>query len=134
MMLAALAGTVLAVQAMNIETSIPWLAYAMAYMGVLTLAFGAMALFISAVLSDGRKVALVSLGIMVVMYFMETIGSVVDLLGPIRYLSLFHYAPYNAMLMTKTPSFVNLGVMVAVAVVFLALAIYVFRRRDINVA
>ncbi len=101
-MVAALVGTVIAVKAMNIETSIPWLAYAMAYMGVLTIAFGAISLFISAVLSDGRKAALVSLGIMVLMYFMETVGSVVDLLGPIRYLSLFHYARYNEMLMTRT--------------------------------
>ncbi len=134
MMAAALVGTIIAVKALDIETSIPWLAYAMAYMGVLTIAFGAIALFISAVLSDGRKAALVSLGVMVIMYFMETIGSVVDLLGPIRYLSLFHYAPYNEMLMNKTLSIPNLGVMLAVAVIFVAMAAYVFRRRDINVA
>jgi ABC-2 type transport system permease protein len=131
---AALAGTIVGVKALNIETSILWMTYTMACMGILTLAFGAMSLFISAYMSDGRKAALTSLGVMVVMYFMETIGSAVDLLGPIRYLSLFHYAPYNEMLMTKTLSLVNIGVMLAVAVVFVTLAIYVFRRRDINVA
>jgi ABC-2 type transport system permease protein len=134
LMAAMLAGTVAGVKALNIETSIPWLAYTIGYMGVLTLAFGAISLFISAIMSDGRRAALTSLGIMVVMYFMETVGSVVDLLGPIRYLSLFHYARYNEMLMTRTLSPVDIGVMLAVAVVFLALATYMFRRRDINVA
>jgi len=131
---AALAGTILAVNALDIDTSIPWLAYTMGAMAVLTMAFGAMALFISACMSDGRKAALTSLGIMVVMYFMETVGSVVDLLGPIRYLSLFHYARYNEILMTRTGSPLDFAVMLAVAVIFLALAAYVFRHRDINVA
>jgi ABC-2 type transport system permease protein len=132
--IAALAGTIVAVKALNIETSVPWLAYTMACMGILTLAFGAMSLFISACMSDGRKAVLTSLGVMVLMYFMETVGSVVDLLGPIRYLSLFHYARYNEILMTRTMSLTDIGVMLAVAVIFVALAGYVFRRRDINVA
>ena len=132
--LAALTGLVVAVQALDIETSIPWLAYSMGYMGMVTLAFGAIALFVSACMSDGRRAALTSLGVLVIMYFLETIGSVVDLLGPIRYLSLFHYARYNAMLMSKTLSLADIGVLLAVAIVFVALAAYVFRRRDINVA
>lgn len=134
LMAAMLAGMVAAVEALDIATSIAWLAYATAYMGMLTLAFGAIALFISALMSDGRRAALTSLGVMVLMYFMETVGSIVDLLGPIRYLSLFHYARYNEMLMTRTLSYADLGAMLAVAAVFVALAVYVFRRRDINVA
>jgi ABC-2 type transport system permease protein len=133
-MAAALAGTIIGVKALDIETSIPWLAYTMVYMGMLTLAFGAIALFISAVMSDGRRAALVSLGIMILMYLMETAGSIVDLLGPLRYLSIFHYARYNEILMTRTLSVIDFGVMLAVAVVFVALAACVFRRRDINVA
>lgn len=131
--LAALTGLVVAVQALDIETSIPWLAYSMGYMGIMTLAFGAIALFVSACMSDGRRAALTSLGVLVIMYFLETIGSVVDLLGPIRYLSLFHYARYNAMLMSKTLNLADIGVLLAVAIVFVALAAYMFRRRDINV-
>jgi ABC-type transport system involved in multi-copper enzyme maturation permease subunit len=134
MMAAMLIGIVVAVKALAIDTSIPWLAYTLFYMGMLTLAFGAIALFISAVLSDGRKAALTSLGVLVIMYFMETVGSIVDLLGPIRYLSLFHYARYNEMLVTRTLSLADFGVMLAVAIVFVAMAVYVFRRRDIMVA
>jgi ABC-2 type transport system permease protein len=134
MMLAMLAGIVVAVRALDIGTSLLWIAYALGYMGMLTLAFGAIALFISAWLSDGRKAALTSLGVLALMYFMETIGSIVDLLGPIRYLSLFHYARYNEMLMTRTLSLADIGVMLAVAVVFLALAVMAFQKRDINVS
>jgi ABC-2 type transport system permease protein len=134
MMLAMLIGIIIAVNAFDIETSIPWLAYTLGYMGMLTLAFGAIALFISALMSDGRRAALTSLGVLALMYFMETVGSIVDLLGPIRYLSLFHYARYNEMLMTRTMSPVDVGVMLVVAIVFVALAVYVFRRRDIMVA
>lgn len=134
LMLAVLAGIVAGITAMNIETSIPWLAYTLGYMGMLTLAFGGIAMFISACMSDSRRAALTSLGVLVIMYFMETIGSVVDMLGPLRYLSLFHYARYNEMLMSKSLSMTDLGVLLAVAVVFVALAAYVFRKRDINVA
>ena len=134
MMAAMLAGTAIAVKALDIATSLQWIAYTLVYMGVLTLAFGAIALFISALMSDGRRAALTSLGVLVLMYFMETVGSVVDLLGPIRYLSLFHYARYNEILITRTLSLADLGVMLAVAIVFVALAVYVFQRRDINVA
>ncbi len=38
------------------------------------------------------------------------------------------------MLMSRTLGLVDLGVMLAVAVVFMAMAVYVFRRRDIMVA
>jgi ABC-2 type transport system permease protein len=133
LMAAMLIGIVVAVKVLAIDTPIPWLAYTLVYMGMLTLAFGAIALFISAVLSDGRKAALTSLGVLILMYFMETVGSIVDLLGPIRYLSLFHYARYNEMLMTRTLSMVDFGVMLAVAIVFVALATVAFQRRDINV-
>ena len=131
---AALAGTILSVTALDIETSIPWLSCAMGYMAVLTVAFAAIALFVSAVLSDGRKAVLISLGLMIVMYFMETVGSIVDLLGPIRYLSIFHYARFNEILMTHNASLLDLAILLVIAALFVALATYVFRRRDINVA
>lgn len=134
LMLAALAGIAAGLSALNITASVPWLAYTLAHMGAFALAFGAIALFVSACLSDGRRAALISLGALALMYFMETVSTVVDLLGPLRYFSLFHYARYNEILMTRTLSLVDLGVMLAVAAVFVALAAYVFRGRDINVA
>jgi ABC-2 type transport system permease protein len=44
------------------------------------------------VLNDGRTAAIASLGLLIVMYFMETIGQSVEKLEIIRSFSLFHYA------------------------------------------
>jgi ABC-2 type transport system permease protein len=70
---------------------------------------------------------------LIVMYFMETIGQSVEKLAIVRSLSLFHYARYNEILVFHDLCFGNLAVMLAVATVFLGLAVLAFRRRDINV-
>ena len=111
-----------------------WLVIALVCLGLFTLSFGAISLFISAILSDGRVAAIVSLGILFVMYFMETVGQSVEKLAIVRSLSLFHYARYSDMLVYHDLSLGNLGILVAVAIVFLGLAAFAFRRRDINVA
>jgi ABC-2 type transport system permease protein len=118
---------------MNIEASYGWFAYAVVFMGLFMLAFGAVSLFISAILSDGRTAAIVSLGVLIVMYFMETIGQSAEKLDAIRTFSLFHYVRYSDILVMHDLSFGNLAVLVAVAVVFLGLAAFAFRHRDINV-
>ncbi len=84
-------------------------------------------------MSDGRIAALVSLGLLIVMYFMETVGQSVEKLDIIRSLSLFHYARYSDILVFHDLSVGNVAVLVAVTVVFLGLAVLAFRRRDINV-
>jgi ABC-2 type transport system permease protein len=133
MVLAMLAGVFIGTKYMSIDASYQWFAYALALMGLFMLAFGAISLFISAVLSDGRTAAIVSLGLLIVMYFMETIGQSVEKLELIRSLSLFHYARYSDILVLHDLSFGNLAVMLAVAILFLGLAVIAFRRRDINV-
>jgi ABC-2 type transport system permease protein len=134
LMLAIMAGIYAGTQYMNIEASYVWFAFAIACLGIFTLAFGAISLFVSAVFSDGRAAGLVSLGLLFVMYFMETVGQSIEKLSIVRSLSLFHYARYTDMLIYHDLSLGNLGVLAAVAIVFLALAALVFRRRDINVA
>lgn len=130
---AILAGLYVGTAYMGIAASIGWLAYAVAFAGVFMLAFGGISLLISAVLSDGRTAAIVSLGLLIVMYFMETVGQSVDKLGVVRSLSLFHYAPYGDIMVYHDLSLGDLGVLIAVAAVSVALAVYAFRRRDINV-
>jgi ABC-2 type transport system permease protein len=133
LMLAILASIYVGTQYMSIEASYGWFAYALVCLGAFTLAFGAISLFVSAIMSDGRAAALVSLGLLFVMYFMETIGQSVEKLDVVRSLSLFHYARYSDMLVYHNFSYGNLGILVAVAIVFLGLAAFAFRRRDINV-
>ena len=119
---------------MNIEASYEWFAYAVIFMGMFMLAFGAISIFISALLSDGRTAAISSLGLLIVMYFMETIGQSVEKLDIIRSLSLFHYVQYSKILVFHDLSLDNFAVLIAVTVVFLVLAVLAFRRRDINVS
>ncbi len=133
MALAMLAGIFVGTKYMNIDASYQWFAYALALMGLFMLAFGAISLFVSAVLNDGRTAAIASLGLLIVMYFMETIGQSVEKLEIIRSLSLFHYARYSEILVFHDLSFGNLAVMIAVTIVFIGLAVLAFRRRDINV-
>jgi len=133
LVLAMFAGLFAGTKYMNIDASYPWFAWALAFMALFMLAFGAIALFISAIMSDGRAAALVSLGLLIVMYFLETVGQTVEKLDPIRSLSLFHYVQYSQILIFHDLSIGNFAVLAAVTAVFLALAAFAFQRRDINV-
>jgi ABC-2 type transport system permease protein len=130
---ALLAGLYIGTQYMGIAASYGWLAYALVFAGAFMLAFGGISLFISALLSDGRTAAIVSLGLLFVMYFMETIGESVEKLSIVRSLSLFHYVQYSNVMVYHDLNLGNLGILIGVAVVFIALAVYTFHRRDINV-
>ena len=129
-----LAGIYAGARMANISTPFQWFGWTMLYMGLFGLAFGAMALLISAVLSNGRQAAMVSIGVMLAMYFMETIGSVVPTVEIIRKLSLFHYMNYVGILGSHHLNWVDAGILLVVAGVFLALTIYVYGRREINVS
>jgi ABC-2 type transport system permease protein len=133
LVLALIAGVFIGTKYMNIDASYQWFAFALAFMGLSMLAFGAISLFVSAVLSDGRIAAMGSLGLLIVMYFMETVGQSVESLGIIRSFSLFHYARYSDILVLHDVGLGNVAVLLAVTVVFLGLAVLAFRRRDINV-
>jgi ABC-2 type transport system permease protein len=115
------------------DASIKWFGYAMLFMGFFLVAVGAMALLISTLMSDGRKAALVSLGVLLAMFLVENIGSMVTSIEWARKLSLFHYVKLNAIVVSHDVNWMNAGVLLAVAAVCLALAVIVFRQRDINV-
>jgi ABC-2 type transport system permease protein len=113
---------------------IKWFAYGLLFMAVFTIAVGAMALFISSVMSDGRRAALISLGVLLAMFLVENIGSMVTSIDWARKLSLFHYAKLGTIVTTQTVDWANLGILLAVTVVFVVLAVIAFRQRDINVS
>jgi ABC-2 type transport system permease protein len=118
----------------NEDVQIEWFALAMLFMGVFTLAVGAASMFLSALMSDARKSALISVGVLLAMYLVESIGAMVTSIDWARRLSLFHYLKVNTIAVTHTVNWGNLAVLLAVMVVFLALAVIAFRQRDINVA
>jgi ABC-2 type transport system permease protein len=133
-MLAELAAIYLGGVYLGEDTQIKWFAYAMLFVGAFTIAVGAMSLFISSVMSDGRRAALLSLGILLAMFLVENIGTMVTSIDWARKLSLFHYAKVGSIVMAQSVDWVNMGVLLAVAVVFLVLAVIAFRQRDINVS
>ena len=134
MLVAGLAGVYLGIKMENIATDFQWYIWAMLYIGLFGLAFGAISLLISAVLSNGRQAALLSIGLMLAMYFTETIGSVVPSVDIIRRLSLFHYVNYIGIIGTHKLNQADAGVLIVIAVVFLALAVFFYRYREINVS
>lgn len=119
--------------AAGLSTSLAWVALALVYSGLFALAFGAIAMVISALLSDGRQAALLSIAVLFLMYFMETIGSSTAGLEALAQLSLFHYVGSSDILVSHSLSLVNAGVLVGVLAAFLALAVLAFRRKEINV-
>jgi ABC-2 type transport system permease protein len=133
-MLAEVAGIYLGGRYIGEDSQVKWFAYAMLFMGMFTIAVSAMALFISSIMSDGRKAALVSLGILLAMFLVENIGSMVTSIDWARKLSLFHYAKVTTIVINQTVDWANMGILIAVAVVFLVLAVIAFRQRDINVS
>jgi ABC-2 type transport system permease protein len=106
------------------------LAEALVMLVLLGLAFGAMALAISA-LSGNRSAAIgVAIGVMVVMYLIDALAAVVDGLNAIRPLSLFRYYMGNDPLRNGL-NFADAGVLAAVIAVFLVAALVAFDRRDL---
>lgn len=112
---------------------IKWFAYAMVFMAAFTIAVGSLALFVSSIMSNGRTAALVSLGVLLAMFLVENIGSMVTSIDWARQLSLFHYAKMSAIVNNHDVSWLNAGILIAVAIVFLVLSVIAFKRRDVNV-
>ena len=106
------------------------LAEALVMLVLLGLAFGAMALTISA-FSGNRSAAIgVAIGVMVVMYLIDALAAVVDGLNAIRPLSLFRYYMGNDPLRNGL-NLADAGVLAAVIAVFLVAALVAFDRRDL---
>jgi ABC-2 type transport system permease protein len=106
------------------------LAAALVMLVLLGLAFGAIALAISAATGNRAAAIGVAVGLMVVMYLVDALSSIVDGLGVIRPLSLFRYYMGNDPLRNGI-SLSDAGVLAAVTVVFVALSVVVFERRDL---
>jgi ABC-2 type transport system permease protein len=106
------------------------LAAALVMLVLLGLAFGDIALAISAFGGNRGAAIGVTVALMVAMYLIDALSSIVNGLGAIRPLSLFRYYMGDDPLRNG----LNLGdaaVLAAVAAVFLALAVVAFERRDL---
>jgi ABC-2 type transport system permease protein len=106
------------------------LAAALVMLVLLGLAFGDIALAISAATGNRGAAIGLTVALLVAMYLIDALSSVVEGLGTLRPLSLFRYYMGDDPLRNG----LNLGdaaVLAAVAVVFLAVAVVAFERRDL---
>ena len=109
--------------------------YGMAFTAAFLLAVGGGSMLLSALMSNGRNAAFASIGVLLAMFLVENIGSMVTTIDWARELSLFHYAKVSNFISDPSAqvNWANCGILLAAAVVFLALAVVVYQRRDINV-
>jgi ABC-2 type transport system permease protein len=113
-------------------SDLPWdkLAVALAMLVLLGLAFGSIALAISAATGNRGAAIGVAVGLMVAMYLVDALSAIVSGLGAVRPLSLFHYYMGNDPLRNGL-SFADAGVLALVAVVMLVVSLVAFDRRDL---
>jgi ABC-2 type transport system permease protein len=107
----------------------------MLFTAVFLLAVGGGSLLLSSLMSNGRNAAFASIGVLLAMFLVDNIGAMVTSIDWARKLSLFHYAKVSSFIANPAIAinWVNLAILLVVAVVFLALAVIIYRRRDINV-
>ncbi len=120
-------------KSVSVDYDMTWIGYAVMFMAIFGMAAGALSIFISALLSDTRSAILVSLGVLIAMFLVEMVGSTVARSGWIMSLSLFHYLEINDIMGPHIVHWPSLGVLAVAAVLFSALAVIAFRRRDIQV-
>lgn len=122
----AVAGAALSASALPADR----LAAALAMVVLLGLAFGAIALAISAATGNRAASIGITVALMVAMYLVDALAVIIDGLGVIRPLSLFRYYMGNDPLRNGI-SLSDAGVLVGVTVVFLAMSVVLFERRDL---
>jgi ABC-2 type transport system permease protein len=108
------------------------LGQALLLFALLGLAVGSVTLAVGA--GTGRKAAGIAagVGVGVVMYLVNTLGQINETLEPFRVLSLFHYTGGTTPL-GRGLGVVDVIVLVGTTLVFLAVTLILFERRDIRV-
>ena len=100
-------------------------------MVLIVTAFGALSLWLGAAVPDRRLATGIATAIAVASYFGNYLANLVDVVRPVRWLSLFFYNQ-GAGALTEGVDPAKAAVMVAVTGIFVLLALRAFQRRDIG--
>jgi ABC-2 type transport system permease protein len=113
-------------------STLPWdkLAAALAMLVLLGLAFGGIALAISATTGNRGMAIGVAVAVMVVMYLVDAVAAIVDSLGVLRPLSLFRYYMGDDPLRNGL-NIPDASLLATVAVALLVVSLFAFDRRDL---
>lgn len=96
-------------------------------------AVGMIALFFSAYLPDRRTAVLAAALVFIVSYVGNTMANMYDALDGVRWLFLFNYYEVTADIFRDGPDVGAMLILMALALLFLAMAIWAFQRRNITV-
>jgi ABC-2 type transport system permease protein len=107
------------------------IAAAIASMLPLTLLFLGLSLWASAALPTRGMAAMLVTGVVIVTYFLNLVGSSVTALDDLRRFSPFYWADFSRVLLYGV-DWLRSGAMLALAALFLGLALWSFERRDLS--
>jgi len=82
-------------------------------------------------LSEGGKTLALSSGVTVLMFFIEFLSDSLPSIDWIGFISVFHYYEPSIIVNSESLSWVNLSILIIVALVGLTVATIMFKRRDI---
>lgn len=97
------------------------------------LAIYSISMFFSAVFSEKGRAYFLGAGIMVIMYFLQIISSLKESLADLKYATFFYYFDFNKALFDHQISNLSIEVFLGVSILFTALAVLIFSKRDITV-
>jgi ABC-2 type transport system permease protein len=129
--LAAMPGFLLGLLFVDVQVSVVRLLAAVLAQVPLTLIFLTLSLWASAALPTRGAAAAVAIAAVVVTYFLNMLGASVDLLETPRKLSPFSWTDASRVLLHGFREWAAAGVMLAMSIAFLGLAVWSFQRRDI---
>ena len=100
---------------------------------ILTLAVSGITAALSSTLSSGGKTVSIAAGIMAIMYFIDLLAALLDLISNFDFLSLFHYYDPGAIANSGQLNLGHILVLLGITIITYGLAIYVYNKRDITV-
>lgn len=103
------------------------------YTFLLNVLFGAAGLFISTLVKKARSITLLSVLLVLVLYFIDTLSKITPSISKLGYLSPFRYASLDAVNSDYRPGLTNLLYFIVLTALFAILAWRNFRKKDIYV-
>jgi len=128
----AYAGWLASVPFVDIDVSLGRLLVATSNLVPLTLFFVAFSMWAGAALPDRRLATGLAAALAVSSYFLNFLGGLIDALGPIRWLSVFHYSDATNVL-AQGIDLGKLAVLLSLFVLFALATLLAFQRRDLGV-
>ncbi len=98
------------------------------------LALYSVAMMLSSIFSERGKVASLSGGLLMSMYFLNIFAAFKESLDSLKYLSLFHYFDFNTALLKGELDPQSIAVFLGVSLVCTLIGLFWFNRRDITTA